>query len=173
MGMLGIPYPLRDGLLARGAAEGDDLALRNVFPEMPDRLTLRRALESSAMPQADAERIATEIYDAIYNNVATKADLREPEQQLDARFEALERQFSRMVTRLESWWSFASVSYLSPSLVWSAESAECCITGNKIRTDPGITIFLGPRASSLTEVVNSTVVQERGSLPGCIMMIFN
>jgi hypothetical protein len=43
-----------------------------------DRLTLTRALDGSGMESAAAERIATEIYDAIHDNVATKADLREP-----------------------------------------------------------------------------------------------
>jgi len=43
-----------------------------------DRLTLTRALEGSGMERAAAERIATEIYGAIHDNVATKADLREP-----------------------------------------------------------------------------------------------
>ena len=42
---------------------------------MTDRLTLTRALESSGMQSEAAERIATEIYDAIHNNVATKADI--------------------------------------------------------------------------------------------------
>ena len=44
---------------------------------MTDRLSLTRALESSGMQSDAAERIATEIYDAIHDNVATKADLRE------------------------------------------------------------------------------------------------
>lgn len=42
---------------------------------MSDRLTLTRALESSGMQSAAAERIATEIYDAIHDKIATKADL--------------------------------------------------------------------------------------------------
>jgi hypothetical protein len=74
---------------------------------MSDRLTLTRALESSGMQSAVAERIATEIYDAIQDNVATKTDLRELEQRLelrfaalDVRFEKLERQIDRMVTRV-------------------------------------------------------------------------
>ena len=58
---------------------------------MSDRLTLTRAFESSGMQSAVAERIATEIYDAIHNNVATKTDLRELEQRLDLCFEQLER----------------------------------------------------------------------------------
>jgi hypothetical protein len=42
---------------------------------MTDRLALTRALEGSGMESAAAERIASEIYDAIHNNVATKADI--------------------------------------------------------------------------------------------------
>ena len=45
-----------------------------------------------------AERIATGIYDAIHDNVATKADLRETEQRL--RFEQVERRIDTMVNRL-------------------------------------------------------------------------
>jgi hypothetical protein len=74
---------------------------------MSDRLTLTRALEGTGMQSAAAERIATEIYDAIHDNVATKTDLRELEQRLDLRFaavdlkfEKLERQIDRVVTRL-------------------------------------------------------------------------
>jgi hypothetical protein len=71
---------------------------------MSDRLTLTRALESSGMQSAVAERIATEIYDAIHNHVATKTDLRELEQRLDLRFEQLERRIDgvehRLITRL-------------------------------------------------------------------------
>ena len=67
---------------------------------MTDRLTLTRALEGSGMASEAAERIATEIYDAIHDNVATKTDLRELEQRLELRFVALERQIDRMVTRL-------------------------------------------------------------------------
>jgi 2-phosphoglycerate kinase len=53
---------------------------------MTDRLTLTRALEGSGMQSAAAERIATEIYDAIHDNVATKADLRELELRLETKF---------------------------------------------------------------------------------------
>jgi ABC-type nickel/cobalt efflux system permease component RcnA len=65
-----------------------------------DRLTLTRALEGSGMQSDAAERIATEIYDAIHDNVATKTDLRELEQRLDLRFEKLERRIDNMVVRL-------------------------------------------------------------------------
>jgi len=65
-----------------------------------DRLTLTRALESGGMASEAADRIATEIYDAIHNNVATKTDLREMEQRLDLRFEQLDRRIDAMVMRL-------------------------------------------------------------------------
>lgn len=42
---------------------------------MTDKLTLTPALEGGGMESEAAERIATEIYDAIHNNVATKADI--------------------------------------------------------------------------------------------------
>jgi hypothetical protein len=42
---------------------------------MADRLTLTRAFEGAGMQSADAERVATEIYDAIHDNVAIKADI--------------------------------------------------------------------------------------------------
>ncbi len=42
---------------------------------MSDRLTLTRAFEGAGLKSGDAERIATEIYDAIHDNVATKADV--------------------------------------------------------------------------------------------------
>jgi len=67
---------------------------------MADRLTLTRAFEGAGLKSDDAERIATEIYDAIHDNVATKTDLRELEQRLELRFEKLERQIDRMVIRL-------------------------------------------------------------------------
>jgi hypothetical protein len=67
---------------------------------MTDRLTLTRALESGGMASEAADRIATEIYDAIHNNVATKTDLREMEQRLDLRFEQLDRRIDAMVMRL-------------------------------------------------------------------------
>lgn len=67
---------------------------------MTDRLTLTRALESGGMESQAAEKVATEIYDAIHDNVATKTDLREMEQRLDLRFEQLDRRIDAMVMRL-------------------------------------------------------------------------
>ena len=63
---------------------------------MSDRLTLTRAFEGAGLKSGDAERIATEIYDAIHDNVATKADLRELEQRLDLRFAALDGLFAAL-----------------------------------------------------------------------------
>jgi hypothetical protein len=57
---------------------------------MADRLTLTRALESSGMQSEAAERIATEIYDAIHDNVATKVDLERVETALKADLERVE-----------------------------------------------------------------------------------
>jgi hypothetical protein len=51
---------------------------------MTDRLTLTRAFEGAGMPSAAAERIASEIYDAIHDNVATKQDLERIEASLKA-----------------------------------------------------------------------------------------
>ena len=67
---------------------------------MTDRLTLTRAFEGAGIASEAAERIATEIYDAIHDNVATKTDLRELEQRLDVRFANLERRIDQMVIRL-------------------------------------------------------------------------
>ena len=67
---------------------------------MADRLTLTRAFEGAGIKSDDAERIATQIYDAIHDNVATKTDLRDLEQRLELRFEKFRRQIDRMVIRL-------------------------------------------------------------------------
>jgi 2-phosphoglycerate kinase len=56
---------------------------------LSDRLTLTRALESSGMASDAAERIATEIYGAIHDNVATKQDLRELELRLEAKIDRI------------------------------------------------------------------------------------
>jgi hypothetical protein len=70
---------------------------------MTDRLTLTRALEGSGMQSEAAERIATEIYDAIHNHVATKADLRELELRVGVRFEAVETKIGEVKTELLRW----------------------------------------------------------------------
>ena len=69
---------------------------------MTDRLSLTNALADANIDRQRAERIATEIFDAIHDNVATKqdlelvrADLREVELRLGARID-------RIVVRLGS-----------------------------------------------------------------------
>ncbi len=75
---------------------------------MTDRLTLTRAFEGAGLKSGDAERIATEIYDAIHDNVATKADIADApadiaEMRADMREMELrlEKHIDRMVIRLD------------------------------------------------------------------------
>lgn len=51
---------------------------------MTDRLTLAHALENGGISRDAAEHIATEIFDAIHDHVATKTDVREAETRLQA-----------------------------------------------------------------------------------------
>ena len=62
---------------------------------MTDRLSLANALADAKIDRPAAERIATEIFDAIHDNVATKSDLHELELRLEARID-------RVVVRLGS-----------------------------------------------------------------------
>ena len=57
---------------------------------MADRLTLARALEQGGIGRDAAEHIATEIFDAIHENVATKTDLRAIETSLRTDLKASE-----------------------------------------------------------------------------------
>jgi hypothetical protein len=56
---------------------------------MADRLTLARALEGGGIGRDAAEHIATEIMDALHENVATKSDLRATETALRAEITGL------------------------------------------------------------------------------------
>jgi hypothetical protein len=60
---------------------------------MTDRLSLTNALADANIDRPKAERIATEIFDAIHDNVATKQDL----QTLEAKLELVKHQ---LITRL-------------------------------------------------------------------------
>jgi len=60
---------------------------------MTDRLSLTNALADANIDRPKAERIATEIFDAIHDNVATKQDL----QALEAKLELIKHQ---LITRL-------------------------------------------------------------------------
>jgi len=69
-------------------------------------LAYRSASSPAAFQRAGkgeaAERIATEIYDAIHDNVASKTDLREMEQRLDLRFEQLNVRFEQLDRRIDA-----------------------------------------------------------------------
>jgi hypothetical protein len=71
---------------------------------MADRLTLTRAFESAGINTEAAERIATEVYDAIHDNVATKNDLEHVETALRADIAQvrsdLEHKIDTMVNRV-------------------------------------------------------------------------
>jgi hypothetical protein len=71
---------------------------------MADRLTLVRALEDSGMTGSTADKVASEIYDAIHDNVATKGDIEalrvSMKSDLASLEQRLERQIDRMVVRL-------------------------------------------------------------------------
>ena len=60
---------------------------------LTDRLSLTNALADANIDRQKAERIATEIFDAIHDNVATKQDL----QALEAKLELVKHQ---LITRL-------------------------------------------------------------------------
>ena len=60
---------------------------------MTDRLSLTNALADANIDRQKAERIATEIFDAIHDNVATKQDL----QALEGKLELVKHQ---LITRL-------------------------------------------------------------------------
>jgi hypothetical protein len=62
---------------------------------MTDRLSLTNALIDANIDRQKAERIATEIYDAIHDNVATKQDLQLLKAELEAKID-------RVVLRLGS-----------------------------------------------------------------------
>ena len=64
---------------------------------MTDRLTLARALEEGGASRDAAEHIATEIYDAIHDNVATKTDVEHAVATLRAELREIEQ---RIVIRL-------------------------------------------------------------------------
>ena len=69
---------------------------------MTDRLSLTNALADANIDRQKAERIATEIFDAIHDNVATKQDLQRLEQRMLLRIAELDAKIDRTVTRLGS-----------------------------------------------------------------------
>ncbi len=64
---------------------------------MTDRLTLARALEEGGITRVAAEHIASEIFDAIHDNTATKADLESVKVELSSRIESVKVELSSRI----------------------------------------------------------------------------
>lgn len=85
---------------------------------MTDRLSLTNALADANIERPAAERIATEIFDAIHDNVATKSDLQSAVAALRGEMALFEY---RLLTRLGSLVVvvagilFAALRYLPPA----------------------------------------------------------
>ncbi len=69
---------------------------------MTDRLSLTNALADADIDRRKAERIATEIFDAIHDNVATKQDVELVRAELREVGLRLEARIDRIVVRLGS-----------------------------------------------------------------------
>jgi hypothetical protein len=69
---------------------------------MTDRLSLTNALADADIDRQKAERIATAIFDAIHDNVATKNDVLALEHRMLLRFAEIEARIDRVVVRLGS-----------------------------------------------------------------------
>jgi hypothetical protein len=68
---------------------------------MTDRLSLTNALADADIDRQKAERIATEIFDAIHDNVATKQDLQRLEAAVKADIVALRLELKADIARVE------------------------------------------------------------------------
>jgi hypothetical protein len=62
---------------------------------MSDRLALANAIEDAGIERAKAERVASVIFDAIHDNVATKADVQASETALRLELAQLEHRLTR------------------------------------------------------------------------------
>jgi len=89
---------------------------------MTDRLSLTNALADANIDRQKAERIATEIFDAIHDNVATKQDLDAVESALKADMQSLERRMLLRLAELEHRLTvrFASVMVVLTGVVLAA-----------------------------------------------------
>lgn len=67
---------------------------------MTDRLSLTNALADANIDRQKAERIATEIFDAIHGNVATKQDLQHVEAALKSDMRELELRLEARIDRV-------------------------------------------------------------------------
>jgi hypothetical protein len=68
---------------------------------MTDRLSLTNALADADIDRQKAERIATEIFDAIHDNVATKQDLQRLEAAVKSDIVALRLELKADIARVE------------------------------------------------------------------------
>jgi hypothetical protein len=85
---------------------------------MTDRLSLTNALADADIDRQKAERIATEIFDAIHDNVATKQDvelvrgeLRQAELRLEARIDRVMVRLGSLIVILTGF-VLAAIRYL-------------------------------------------------------------
>ncbi len=69
---------------------------------MTDRLSLANALADAKIDRPAADRIATEIFDAIQGNVATKSDLERLEAAMKADVERLEADLRRLEMHIDA-----------------------------------------------------------------------
>jgi hypothetical protein len=88
---------------------------------MTDRLSLTKALADANIDRQKAERIATEIFDAIHDNVATTlgtyglgAEVRATGRRLEARFNRAEMQLGSLMVALTAI-ILAAIRYLPRS----------------------------------------------------------
>ena len=88
---------------------------------MTDRLSLANALADAKIDRPVAERIATEIFDAIHENVATKADIQAVRAEIGQLRVEIALVEHRLITRLGSLIVvvagvlFAALRYLPPA----------------------------------------------------------
>ena len=67
-----------------------------------DRLTLARTIEEAGIAREGAERVASAIFDAIHDNVATKQDIEALRSEMNLRFEQVDRRIDQVVVRLSA-----------------------------------------------------------------------
>ena len=89
---------------------------------MTDRLSLTNALTDANIERQKAERIATEIFDAIHDNVATKGDLQHAVSDLQHAASDLEQRMLLRFAELEHRLTlrFASVMVVLTSVILAA-----------------------------------------------------
>jgi hypothetical protein len=70
---------------------------------MTDRLALADVIEDGGIERAKAVRIATAIFDAIHDNVATKADLERVQAAFRTDINRVEYSLKAEITRMRDW----------------------------------------------------------------------